>query len=140
MTKYNLKNETTSSKKILEVANKIGLKDFNIYIRTDKITTNQGVINLTDDYSRGTHWVSFKDYYYFDSFCTEPPTDISNQLTERHPQNFCECYISSHSVQNINDSNCASYCLFFLYLMQDNSFYRTIMKILNDRQIRKSNF
>ena len=133
MQDHNLRNVTTNAKKILEVANKIGLKDFNIYIRTDKITTNQGVINLTNDYSRGTHWVCFKDHYYFDSFCTEPPTIISNQLTERHPKGICECYISSHPIQNINDSNCASYCLYFLFLMQDNSFYRTIMKILNDR-------
>ena len=84
MKKHNLKNEVTSGKKIVEVAQKIKLKDFNIYIRTDKITSNQGIINLTDDYKNGTHFVAFKDHYYFDSFCTEPPTIIANQLAERN--------------------------------------------------------
>ena len=32
MKKHNLKNEVTSGKKIVEVAQKIKLKDFNIYI------------------------------------------------------------------------------------------------------------
>ena len=45
----NLKNEATSGKKIVEVANKLGLKDFSIYFRTDELTTKQGIINLTDD-------------------------------------------------------------------------------------------
>ena len=131
MKQHNLKNESTNAKKnILEVANKLGLKDFKLYIRTDKITTKQGVINLTNDYSRGFHWDTFKDHYYFDSFCTEPPTIIANQL----PEGICECYISSHSIQKTTDANCSSYCLYFLFLMnQGNSFYRTIMKILNDR-------
>ena len=117
MKKHNLKNEVTSGKKIVEVAQKIKLQDFNIYISTDKITSNQGIINLTDDYKNGTHFVAFKDHYYFDSFCTEPPTIIANQLAERNPDEFCESYISSNSIQNINDSNCANYCLYFLFLM-----------------------
>ena len=132
MKRHNLKKESTSSAKILEVANKLGLKDFNIYLRTDKLTSNQGGINLTDDYKNGTHWIAFQKKYTSIA-SAEPPRIISNQLAERHPQNFCERYISSNSIQNINDANCASYCLFFLFLMQDNSFYRTIMKIINDR-------
>ena len=128
MKKQNLKNEATSGKKIVEVAQKIKLKDFNTYIRTDKLTSNQGNINLTDDYKKGTHFVAFKDHYYFDSFCTEPPTIIANQLGGQ----FCECYISSNSIQNINDSNCASYCLYFLYLLnQGHSFYKSIIMIIN---------
>ena len=53
---------------------------------------------------------------------------IANQLAERNNINCCECYISSNSIQNINDSNCASYCM-----NQVHSFYRTIMKIINDK-------
>ena len=134
MKQYNLKNEATSGKKVIEVANKLGLKDFRIYIRTDELTTKQGIINLTDDYKNGTHFVAFKDYYYFDSFCVEPPETIANQLAARHPEKFCECYVSSKRIQNIKDSNCASYCLYFLHLMnQGNNFNRTIMMIVNDR-------
>ena len=133
MKKYNLKNEATSGKKIVEVANKLGLKDFSIYIRTDELTTKQGIINLTDDYKNGTHFVAFKDYYYFDSFCTEPPREIANQLANRNPEKACECYISSNSIQKLSDSNCASYCLYFLENMnQGNNFTRTIMKIVTN--------
>ena len=46
---HNLKNEATSGLKVAEVAKKLGLKDFSIYIRTDELTTKQGIINLTDD-------------------------------------------------------------------------------------------
>ena len=34
-------------KKLFEVVDKLGLKDFKIYLRTDKLTTSQGIINLT---------------------------------------------------------------------------------------------
>ena len=46
MKKYNLKNESTSSAKILEVSIEIGLKDFNINIRTDKLTTIEGNVKI----------------------------------------------------------------------------------------------
>ena len=133
MKQHNLKNEATSGMKVAEVAKKLGLKDFAIYIRTDELTTKQGVINLTDDCKNGTHFVAFKDYYYFDSFCAEPPKEIANQLAERHPEKVCECYICSNSIQNIKHSNCASYCLYFLENMnQGNSFTRTIMTLITD--------
>ena len=48
----------------------------------------------------------------------------------------CECYISSHPIQNINDQNCGSYCLYFLDLMQNKklSFQQAIIYIIiNDR-------
>ena len=133
MKKHNLENEATSGKKVVEIANKIGLKDFSIYIRTDKLTTKQGIINLTDDYTKGTHFVAFKDWYYFDSFCGEPPTEIGNQLAKRNPEKKCECYVSNNQIQSLNDSNCASYCLYFLDLMnKGNSFVRTIMTLVVD--------
>ena len=31
-----LQNRATKASKLVEIANKLGLKDFNIYIRTDK--------------------------------------------------------------------------------------------------------
>ena len=103
------------------------MQDFNIYIRTHKLTSKQGIINLTDNYSKGTHFVAFYENKYFDSFCVQPPKIISNQLGD-----ICECYISSHPVQNINDQNCASYCLYFLDLMQNKklSFQQAIIYII----------
>ena len=134
MRKHRLRNESTNGKKIFEVVEKLKLKDFNIYLRTDELTTRQGIINLSDDYTNGTHFVAFIDHYYFDSFCVEPPRSISNQLLKRNPENFCETYISSTPIQNPSDSNCASYCLYFLYLMSKGfGFEKTIMTIVNDR-------
>ena len=59
MKEHGLENKATKGSKLVEVANKLKLKDFNIYIRTDKITSKQGSINLTDNYSKGTHFVAF---------------------------------------------------------------------------------
>ena len=142
MKKHGLKNEATKGSKLVEVANKIGLKDFGLYIRTDKLTSKQGIINLTDNYKNGTHFVAFYDNNYFDSFCTEPPFIISNQLAEKtelvndisddYNNFYCQCYISSTPMQNINDSNCGSYCLYFLDLMQNRkmSFQQAIVHII----------
>ena len=80
----------------------------------NKLTSKQGIINLTDNYKKGTHFVAFYENKYFDSFCIEPPKIISNQLGD-----MCECYISSHPIQNINDQNCGSYCLYFFDLKQN---------------------
>ena len=72
MQKHGLQNEATKGSKLVEVANKIGLESFGLFIRTDKLTSKQGIINLTDNYKNGTHFVAFYDNNYFDSFCTEP--------------------------------------------------------------------
>ena len=48
MKKHGLQNKATKGSKLVEVANKIELKDFSLYIRTDKLTSKQGIINLTD--------------------------------------------------------------------------------------------
>ena len=37
MKEHGLKNKATKGLKLVEVANKLKLKDFNIYIRTDKL-------------------------------------------------------------------------------------------------------
>ena len=44
MKQHNLQNKSTSAKKIIEVANNIGSKDFKIYIRTDKLTKKNKVL------------------------------------------------------------------------------------------------
>ena len=88
MKEHKLKNEATKGSKLVEVASKLKLKDFNIYIRTDKLNSKQGIINLTDNYSKGTHFVAFYENKYFDSFCAECPIIISNQLIKNHLKKF----------------------------------------------------
>ena len=136
MKQHNLQNKSTTAEKIIEVANNIGLKDFKIYIRTDKLTTKQGIINLTDNYEKGTHWVAFyilplTGSAYFDSLCVKIPKNIADQLAGNNE--WCESYVNSNSIQKINEYNCASYCLYFLYLMNKGlSFKKTIMSIIID--------
>ena len=128
MKKHGLKNEATKCSKLVEVANKIGLESFGLFIRTDKLTSKQGIINLTDNYKNGTHFVAFYDNNYFDSFCTERPSIISNQLVNP----VCQCYISSTPIQNINDSKCGSYCLYFLNLINNKkmTFQQAVVHII----------
>ena len=71
MKEHGLQNRATKGSKLLEVANKLKLNDFNSYIRTDKLTSKQGIINITDNYSKGTHVIAFYENKYFDSFCIE---------------------------------------------------------------------
>ena len=137
MKRHRLKNRATKGGKLVEVANKIDLKDFGLFIGTDKLTSKQGIINLTDNYKNGTHFVAFFDNNYFDSFCAEPPSIISNQLAEKTKDNcsaslYCQCYISSTPIQNINDSNCGSYCLYFLDLMNNKkmTFQQAVVHII----------
>ena len=59
MRKQSLENKRTSGEKIFKIVEELKVKDFNIYLRTDKLTTSQGIINLSNDYIRGSHFVAF---------------------------------------------------------------------------------
>ena len=48
------KKEETRGRNFLEVANKLGLKDFQVFIRTDPLNSQTGIMIFTDDYKHGT--------------------------------------------------------------------------------------
>ena len=77
---YKLENKPTTGDKILSVAEKIGLKSFNIYLRNNELTTKQGVINLSNNPFKGTHWVAYNGNKYFDSYLVEPPNEIKQHM------------------------------------------------------------
>ena len=52
MKEHELENKSTKGSILLEVANELGLKGFNMYLRTDKLTSKQGILNLTDNYKK----------------------------------------------------------------------------------------
>ena len=52
MKRHGLPNKATNGSKLVEVANKIGLESFGLYIRTDTLASKQGIINLTDNYKK----------------------------------------------------------------------------------------
>ncbi len=128
MKQYKLQNRATSNKKISEVINKLGIKDFNIYMRDDKLTTKQGIINLHP--KKGTHWVCYlrgnsgdPKGLYFDSYGHRAPKSVENQLKP---------YIySTYKIQGGRDSRCASYCLYVLYLIniEKMDFDKAVMRL-----------
>ena len=69
--KHNLKNKATSNIKIQQVLNSIGLNNVGIYLRDGPFESDIGIVNLHQ--SRGTHWVTYINENYFDSYgCVSP--------------------------------------------------------------------
>ena len=108
--KYNLKNKATSNIKIYEVLKKIGLDSkMGIYLRDGPFSSEIGIVNLHP--SKGTHWVCYMNENYFDSFGCAPPKKLSKFIIKRNGY----CLYSEYQIQK-NDSYCASYCLYIIYL------------------------
>ena len=65
--KYMLKNKATSNIKVYEVLKNMGLDTrVGIYLRDGPFLSEIGIVNLHT--SKGTHWVSYKNEIYFDSY------------------------------------------------------------------------
>ena len=101
--KYGLRNEATSNVKIKEILDILKLNSTGIYMRDDKFTTPSGIVNLHP--TKGTHCVMFVNEYYFDS--CPPPLNIMSFIKNG--------FYSEYQIQS-NDSYCAAYCLYVLYL------------------------
>ena len=108
--KYNLKNKATSNIKLYEVLKNIRLDTkVGIYLRDGLFSTDIGILNLHP--SRGSHWVLYIKDCYFDSYGCPPPKQLLNYLKNKHKK----CIYSEYQIQE-NDSFCASYCLYIIYL------------------------
>ena len=115
--KYGLKNEATSNVEI-----KVILKLMNtfcgIYMRDDKFTTTSGIVNLHP--TKGTHWVMFTNQNYFDSYGCPPPLNITKQINNG--------IYSEYQIQK-DDSYCAAYCLYVLYLTNIIDFKNAVLNV-----------
>ena len=108
--KYNLKNKATSNIKISEVLKNIGLDTkVGIYLRDGAFSTDIGIVNLHP--SKGTHWVCYKNENYFDSYGCVCPKKLSKFIIKRNGYFL----YSEYQIQK-NDSFCASYSLYIIYL------------------------
>ena len=107
--KFDLKNKATSNIKIQQVLNSIGLNNFGIYLRDGPFESDIGIVNLHQ--SRGTHWICYINENYFDSYGCVPPKKLSKFIIKRYGY----CLYSEYQIQK-NDSYCASYCLYIVYL------------------------
>ena len=107
--KYILKNKATSNRKIQKVLTSIGLDNVGIYLRDGPFPSNIGIVKLHP--SKGTHWVCYINENCFDSYGVICPKKLSKFIIKRNGY----CFYSEYQIQK-NDSFCASYCLFILYL------------------------
>ena len=106
---YNLRNKATSNIKIQQVLSYLGLSDVGIYLRDGLFLSDIGIVNLHP--LKGSHWVAYINENYFDSYGCVPPKKLSKFIIKRNGY----CLYSEYQIQK-NDSYCASYCLYIIYL------------------------
>ena len=107
--KHHLQNKSTSNIKIQQVISSLGLNDVGIYLRDGVFKSDIGIVNLHP--SKGTHWVCYINENYFDSYGCAPPKKLSKFIIKRNGY----CLYSEYQIQK-NDSYCASYCLYIIYM------------------------
>ena len=107
--KYNLRNKATSNKKIQQVLSFLSLNEVGIYLRDGPFESDIGIVNLHP--SKGTHWVVYINENYFDSYGIVCPKKLAKFIIKRNGY----CLYSEYQIQK-NDSYCASYCLYIIYL------------------------
>ena len=107
--KFDLKNKATSNIKIHQILSCLGLSDVGIYLRDGLFSTDVGIVNLHP--LKGTHWVCYINENYFDSYGCVCPKKLSKFIIKRNGY----CLYSEYQIQK-NDSYCASYCLYIIYL------------------------
>ena len=107
--KFDLKNKATSNIKIQQVLDSMGLNNVGIYLRDGLFKSDIGFVNLHP--SKGTHWVCYINENYFDSYGVVCPKKLSKFIIKQNGY----CLYSEYQIQK-NDSYCASYCLYVIYL------------------------
>ena len=111
--KHNLKNKPTSNIKIQQILSSLSLNDIGIYLRDGPFESDIGIVNLHP--SKGTHCVLYIHGSYFDSYGITPPKKLSKFIIKRNGY----CLYSEYKIQDLTskqDSYCASYCLYIIYL------------------------
>ena len=107
--KFKLKNKATSNVKIQRVLSSLSLNDVGIYLRDGLF---ESVIwNVTLHPSKGTHWICYINENYFDSYGVVCPKKLAKFIINRNGN----CLYSENQIPK-NDSFCASYCLYIIYL------------------------
>ena len=107
--KHNLKNKATSNIKIQKVLDSLTINNVGIYLRDGLFSSDIGIVNLHPE--KGTHWVCYINENCFDSYGCVPPKKLSKFIIKRHGYSL----YSEYQIQK-NDSFCASYCSYVIYL------------------------
>ena len=85
------------------------MNDVGIYLRDGPFKTDIGVVNLHP--SKGSPWICYINENYFDSYGVVCPKKLSKFIIKRNGY----CFYSEYQIQK-DDSYCASYCLYIIYL------------------------
>ena len=80
--KYKLTNKTTSNINIYQVFSFLVLSDVGIYLSDAMFSSDIGIVYLRP--SKGTHWVTYINENYFDSYCCVPPQKLSRVVIKRN--------------------------------------------------------
>ena len=107
--KCNLKNRATSNMKIQQVLSSLSMNGVGIYLRDGPFKSDIGIVKLHP--SKGTHWVCYINENYIDSYGVVCPKKRAKFIIKRNGY----CLYSEYQKQK-NDSFCASYCLYIIYL------------------------
>ena len=107
--KYNLRNKATSYIKIQQFLSFLSLNEVGIYLRDGPFESDIGIVNLHP--SKGTHCVVYINENYFDSYGIVCPKKLAKFIIKR----IGYCLYSEYQIQK-NDSYCASYCLYIIFL------------------------
>ena len=90
------------------------VSNYRIFPRDSKIYSNNGFANIDSGSMGGSHWTCFivKDIkpFYFDPFGGQPDKFLPDHSPK--PINY-----HKYKIQHINSKLCASYCLYFFYLI-----------------------
>ena len=106
---YKLKNKATSNRKIQQVLSSLTLNEVGIDLRDGPFSSDIGIVNFHP--SKGTHWICSNNETYSDSYGCVCPKKLSIFFIKRNGY----CLYSEYQIQK-NDSFCASYCLYIIYL------------------------
>ena len=85
------------------------MNDVGIYLRGGPFKSDIGIVNLHP--TKGTHWVCYINENYFDSYGVVCPKKLSKFIIKQNGY----CLYTEYQIQK-NDSYCASYCLYIIYL------------------------
>ena len=104
-----MKNKATSNIKNQQDLCSIGLNNVGIYLRDGPFSSEIGIFNIHP--SKGTHWVCYINEDFFDSYGVVCPKKLCKFIIKRNGH----CLYAEYQIQK-NDSFCASYCLYIIYL------------------------
>ena len=92
---YKSKNKATSKVKIQQFLSSLSLDDVGNYLRDSIFKSDVGIVNLHP--SKGTHWVSYLNENYFDSYGCAPPKKLSKFIIKQNGY----CLYSEYQIQKM---------------------------------------